>query len=105
MIWVATECSRHNLVVFPGMFDSGTASQLREVGRGPILLQNHIVHIQLWNKEVLQHIEIHVTRYGRLGGKVWSVNLCSAYSIKRNQLRTVSHMFDNLVWILWCPDD
>jgi hypothetical protein len=34
-----------------------------------MVLTNHIVCIQLWNKEVLQHIEVHVTRIGSLGGK------------------------------------
>jgi hypothetical protein len=54
------------------------------VGRGPILLPNHIVYIQLWNKEVIQHIEVHVTRNGSLGEKKeWSVNLRSAYSTKK----------------------
>jgi hypothetical protein len=57
-------------------------------GRGPILLPNHIVYIQLWNKELLQHIEVHATRYGSIGGKEWSVNLRSANSTENIHLRT-----------------
>jgi hypothetical protein len=49
---------------------------------------------------VLQHIEVHVTLNGSLSKKEWSVNLHSAYSTENIHLRTVSHMFDNLVWIL-----
>jgi hypothetical protein len=45
------------------------------VGRGPISLPNHTVYIQLWNKEVLQHIEIHMIHNDSLGEKQWSVNL------------------------------
>jgi hypothetical protein len=33
------------------------------------VLQNHTVYILLWNKEALQHIEVHVTRNGSLDGK------------------------------------
>jgi hypothetical protein len=50
------------------------------VGRSPILLPNHTADIQLWKKEVFQHIKVHVTHNGSLGKKEWSVNLCSAYS-------------------------
>jgi hypothetical protein len=69
------------------------------VGRGPILLLNHIVYIQLWNREVLQHIVVLVTRNGSLGEKEWSVNLRSPYSTENIHLRIVLHMFDNLAWI------
>jgi hypothetical protein len=37
------------------------------VGMGPILLQNNTVYIQLWNQEVIQHINRHVTHNGSLG--------------------------------------
>jgi hypothetical protein len=59
VIWVARECSRHDLSIFPGMFGWGTASH--PWGSG---------------EEVLQHVEVHVTRNGSLGVKEWSVNLC-----------------------------
>jgi hypothetical protein len=41
VIWVATECSHHELSIFPGMFGSGDHIPLI-VGRGPILL--HCLH-------------------------------------------------------------
>jgi hypothetical protein len=91
---MAKECSHHEcLVQVPHHVPV-------IVGWGPILLPNHIVYIQLWNKEVLQHIEVHVTCNGNLGEKEWSINLRSAYSTENIHLWTVLHMFDNLVWIL-----
>jgi hypothetical protein len=70
------------------------------VGGDNILLPNHAVYIHLWNKEVLAHIEVHVTRNDSLSEKEWSINLCSAYSTETIHIRTVSHMLDNLVRIL-----
>jgi hypothetical protein len=66
VIWVATECSRPVIV-----------------GSGPVLLPNHTVYIQLWIQEVLQIIEVHVTRNFSPGEKEWSVDLCSAYSTEK----------------------
>jgi len=83
------------------------------VGRGPGLLPHHTVYILLWNKEVLQHIEVDVTRNGCLGRKN-GPETCCAYGTESIHLRTVSHMFDNLVgfcdphvnrlWLLIFPD-
>jgi hypothetical protein len=97
VIWVAKECSHHDLSSSRECLVQVPRHIPVIVGRGPILLPDHIVYIQLWNKEVLQHIEVHVTRDGSLGEKEWSVNLRSAYSTENIHLRTVSHMFDNLV--------
>jgi hypothetical protein len=49
VIWVAKECSHHDLSIFPEMFGSGTASHPCDsgVGGGGILMPNHIVYIQL----------------------------------------------------------
>jgi hypothetical protein len=44
----------------------------------PILLPNHTVYTQLWKKEVLQLIEVHVTCTGSLDEKELSINLRSA---------------------------
>jgi hypothetical protein len=88
VIWVATECSRPVIV-----------------GSGPVLLPNHTVYIQLWNQEVLQSIEVHVTRNFSPGEKEWSVDLCSAYSTEKKHLRTVSYMFNNFVLILRSQED
>jgi hypothetical protein len=67
VIWVATECSRH---------DSSSRECLVQVprhiavvvGRGSILLPNHTVYIQLWNKKVLQHIEVEVVAFSKKNG-------------------------------------
>jgi hypothetical protein len=67
------------------------------VGRGLILFPNHIVYIQLWGKEVPQHVQVHVTRSGSSGEREWSVHLCSAYSTENIHLLTVSRMFE-----IWC---
>jgi hypothetical protein len=37
-IWVAMECSCHDLAIFPGMFGLGTMSYPCDNGEGPILL-------------------------------------------------------------------
>jgi hypothetical protein len=100
VIWVATECSRHDLSICRGCLVQSPRHIPVIVGRGASLLPSHIVYIHLRNKEVLQHIEVAVTRNGTLGEKVWSAHLCSAYSKENIHLRTVTHMFNSLVWIL-----
>jgi hypothetical protein len=70
------------------------------VGRGPILLPNHIVYIQLWNKEVLQHIEVHVTRNGSLGEKEWSVT-CVLLTARKIFTFGMSHMCST-TWCSFC---
>jgi hypothetical protein len=96
VIWVAMECNCHDLALFLGMFGSGTVSHPSDAGEGPHLLPNHTVYIQLWNKEVLQH----VTSNGSVNKKEWFVNLSSVNSTENIHLQIVSHMFDNLVQIL-----
>jgi hypothetical protein len=64
------------------------------VGRGLILFPNHTVYIQLWEKEVPQHVEVLVTRSGTSGEREWSVNLCSANSTENFHLLAVSRMFE-----------
>jgi hypothetical protein len=105
MIWVAKECSRNDLSIYPGMFDSSIASHSCVGRKGAILLPNHTVYIQLWNKELLQHIEVHVTCNDSLDGRECSANLSSVCSIQNFHIPTVSHMFDNLVRILQSSHD
>jgi hypothetical protein len=69
VIWVVTECSRHDLSIFPKMFGSGSASHPCDSEERPVLLPNHTVYIQLWHEEVLQHIEVAASRNGSIGEK------------------------------------
>jgi len=62
------------------------------VGQGPVLLKR-VVYIQLWNKDVLQHVEVHMTSNFSLGNEGWVVNLYSAYGTENN-------LGIALVWIL-----
>jgi hypothetical protein len=61
------------------------------MGMGSILLLNHIVYIQLLNQEVLQHIEVHVTRNGSLCKRKRYVKLCSAYSTEKSTSDCPAH--------------
>jgi hypothetical protein len=104
VIWVTKECNHHR--IFPEIFVVQVPRHIPVmVGRGPIVLPNHILYIQLWNKEVLQHIEVHVTRNGSLGGRRMVRKLAFCWSNENIHLLTVPHMFDNLVWILLSPDN
>jgi hypothetical protein len=75
------------------------------VERVLVLFPNHTVYIQLWNKDVLQDIEVHVTRNGSLGEEQWAVNLCSANSTENTPIRRVWQMLENLIPILRSPDN
>jgi len=66
---VAMECGRHILSIFPERFRPGSASHPVVVGRGPILLKQGILYIQLQTREVLQHVEVHMTSKCSFGQK------------------------------------
>jgi hypothetical protein len=100
---VVTECSRHNLSIFPGMFGSGIASYPCGSGEGPHLVaKSHCSHPAVEQGSVPAHRGTR-DRNGSLDEKEWFLNLCTAYSTENIHLRTVSHVFGNLVRIVLYP--
>jgi hypothetical protein len=84
----------------PGNFGSVPRHIVVAVERDPVLLPNHAVCIQRGIRK-----SSGMLRYTWHVMVVLSANLCSAFRIENIHLRTVSHMFGNLVRILWSPDD
>jgi hypothetical protein len=63
-----------------------------------------VILAQLWNVEVLEHVQIHDTGNGRLHEEKGAVHSFFAEGAKHVQLWAVTNMFQEDTWICAAPD-
>ena len=63
-----------------------------------------VIFVQLWNEELLEHVQIHDTGNGRLHEEEGAVHSFFAEGAKHVHLWAITNMFQGGTWIFAAPD-